>query len=129
MAPGRILIVDDEEPVLGVLSEYFTTQGYTVATAAGGAEAVEAVRRQRPDLILLDVQMPGMDGLEVLRQVRTLDASLPVVMVTANEDLAVARRTLELGAFDYVEKPFDYRALARVVTAGLARGREAREGR
>jgi two-component system response regulator (stage 0 sporulation protein F) len=116
---GRILIVDDEAPVLDVLSEYFATQGYTVETAPNGAEALAAVQRARPDLVLLDVRMPGMDGVEVLRKLRDLDRALAVIMVTANEDVALARETLKLGAFDYVSKPFDFRYLDRAVAAGL----------
>jgi two-component system response regulator (stage 0 sporulation protein F) len=116
---GRILIVDDEQPVLDVLSEYFQSQGYTTATAQGGAEALAVIERQRPDLVLLDVRMPGMDGLEVLRRVRQSDQGLAVIMVTANEDLALARETLKIGAFDYVAKPFDFQYLDRVVAAAL----------
>lgn len=116
---GHILIVDDEAPVLDVLSEYFATQGYTVDTAANGADALSAVQRLHPDLVLLDVRMPGMDGLEVLRKLRELDQRLAVIMVTANEDVALARETLKIGAFDYVSKPFDFRYLDRAVAAGL----------
>lgn len=116
---GRILIVDDETPVLDVLSEYFATQGYTVETAANGTDALAAVQRTRPDLVLLDVRMPGMDGVEVLRRLRQLDQGLAVIMVTANEDVVLARETLKIGAFDYVSKPFDFRYLDRAVAAGL----------
>lgn len=118
---GRLLIVDDEAPVLEVLSEYFTAQGYEVETALSGADALAAVRRRRPDLVLLDIRMPGMDGMEVLRRLQQVDAALAVVMVTANEDLALARETLRIGAFDYVSKPFDFDYLDRVVSAALAR--------
>ena len=117
---GRLLIVDDEEPVVEVLSDYFTGQGYEVGTARNGAEALAAVRRNRPDLVLLDVRMPGIDGVEVLRRIRALDGALPVIMVTANEDVALARETLKIGAFDYVAKPFDFAYLDRTVAAGLA---------
>lgn len=118
---GRLLIVDDEEPVVEVLSDYFSGQGYQVGTARNGAEALAAVRRTRPDLVLLDVRMPGIDGVEVLRRIRALDGALPVIMVTANEDVALARETLKIGAFDYVAKPFDFAYLDRTVAAGLAR--------
>ncbi|OLC30771.1 MAG: hypothetical protein AUH81_19175 [Candidatus Rokubacteria bacterium 13_1_40CM_4_69_5] len=116
---GRILIVDDEQPVLDVLSEYFATQGYAVETASNGVDALAIVRRARPDLVLLDVRMPGMDGVEVLRRLRAADESLAVIMVTANEDVALARETLKIGAFDYVAKPFDFGYLDRAVAAGL----------
>src|SRR5947208_3557028 len=118
---GRILVVDDEAPVREVLSEYFTSQGYTVHEASGGKDALAAIRRDRPDLVLLDVRMPGIDGVEVLRRIRELDDALAVIMVTANEDAALARETLQLGAFDYVGKPFDYVYLDRAVSAALLR--------
>ncbi|HSF05028.1 MAG TPA: response regulator [Methylomirabilota bacterium] len=119
MTAGRILIVDDEAPVLDVLSEYFAGQGYAVQTAASGAAALAAVGRERPDLVLLDVRMPDMDGVEVLRRLRAVNGDLAIIMVTANEDLGLARETLKLGAFDYVAKPFDFRYLDRAVAAGL----------
>ncbi len=122
MSPlGRILVVDDEAPVREVLSEYFTTQGYAVDTAASGNEALAAIRRARPDLVLLDIRMPGIDGVEVLRRIREADDGVAVIMVTANEDVVLARETLKLGAFDYVAKPFDFSYLDRAVAAGLVR--------
>jgi len=121
MALGRILVVDDEAPVREVLTEYFATDGYAVEAAGSGAEALTAVRGGRVDLVLLDVRMPGLDGIQVLRQIRELDERVPVIMVTANEDVGLARETLKLGAFDYVAKPFDFDYLDRAVAAGLAR--------
>jgi two-component system response regulator (stage 0 sporulation protein F) len=106
-ALGRILVVDDEAPVREVLTEYFSSHGYTVDTASNGNDALATIRRDRPDLVLLDVRMPGIDGVEVLRRIRKLDDTLTVIMVTANEDVALARETLRLGALDYVAKPFD----------------------
>jgi two-component system response regulator (stage 0 sporulation protein F) len=116
---GRILVVDDEQPVLEVLSEYLQSQGYTTNTASSGAEALAVVEREHPDLVLLDLRMPGIDGLEVLRRLRQADRSPAVIMVTANEDLALARETLKTGAFDYVAKPFDFQYLDRVVAAAM----------
>jgi two-component system response regulator (stage 0 sporulation protein F) len=137
---GRILVVDDEENVVEVLSEYFSGQGYTVATAANGTEALRAVPAFHPSVVLLDVRMPGLDGVEVLRRIRAVDTSVVVIMVTANEDVELARETLKLGAFDYVAKPFDFSYLDQAVTMGLiqsgggpsapsgARGAETAEG-
>jgi two-component system response regulator (stage 0 sporulation protein F) len=117
--PGRLLIVDDERPVLEVLSDFFTSLGYAVATASSGAEALVVARREPPHLVLLDVRMPGMDGVEVLRQLRALEPPPAVIMVTANEDADLAREMLQLGAFDYVAKPFDFGYLDRAVSAAL----------
>ncbi len=116
---GRILVVDDEENVVEVLSEYFGGQGYTVATASNGEEALRTLPDFRPSVLLLDVRMPGIDGVEVLRRVRAADKSVAVIMVTANEDVELARETLKLGAFDYVAKPFDFSYLDQAVTMGL----------
>jgi two-component system response regulator (stage 0 sporulation protein F) len=120
-APGRILIVDDEQAVREVLGEYFTGQGWSVDTAGGGAEALSVVQRARPDLVLLDIVMKDMDGVEVLRYLRRHDQSLPVIMVTAHREVALARETLKIGAFDYITKPFDFRYLDLTVAAALAR--------
>jgi two-component system, response regulator, stage 0 sporulation protein F len=121
MALGRILVVDDEAPVREVLTEYFETEGYAVEAATNGLEALSVVSGGRADLVLLDVRMPGLDGVQVLRRIRELTDSVPVIMVTANEDVTIARQTLMLGAFDYVAKPFDFDYLDRAVAAGLAR--------
>ena len=121
MGLGRILVVDDEAPVREVLTEYFATEGYSVEQATSGVEALSAVRGRRADLVLLDVRMPGLDGVQVLRRIRELDESVPIIMVTANEDIGLARETLKIGAFDYVAKPFDFDYLDRAVAAGLAR--------
>jgi DNA-binding response OmpR family regulator len=127
---GRILIVDDEQSVREVLSEYFTEQGYAVETAGDGEEALAIVQRSLPDLVLLDVRMPGIDGVETLRRIRGLAPDLAVIMVTANEDVGLARDTLKLGALDYVAKPFDFVYLERAIMAGLAQadGRGAAVG-
>ena len=130
MGLGRILVVDDEAPVREVLTEYFSTEGYAVEAAGSGVEALTAVRGGRADLVLLDVRMPGLDGVQVLRRIRELDDRVPVIMVTANEDVGLAKETLKLGAFDYVAKPFDFDYLDRAVAAGLARaGEKAPAGR
>lgn len=116
---GRILVVDDEAPVREVLTEYFTTQGYAVDGASNGNEALAAVKRAWPDLVLLDVRMPSLDGVEVLRRIREGEGDITVIMVTANEDVALAREALKLGAFDYIAKPFDFSYLDRAVAEGL----------
>jgi len=122
---GRILVVDDEEPVRDVLCEYLESQGFGVEAAPDGETALAALGRHRPDLVLLDVRMPGLDGVEVLRRIRRAEPQMPVIMVTANENVGLARQMLELGAFDYVAKPFDFSYLDRAVSAGLLQGGNA----
>jgi CheY-like chemotaxis protein len=122
MSPARrILVVDDEEEIVQVLSEYFIQQGYAVETAANGTEALAALARQRADVVLLDIDMPELNGIQVLRRLRELDSAIPVIMVTANQDQALAEESLRLGALAYVEKPFDFVALGRSVASALAR--------
>jgi two-component system, response regulator, stage 0 sporulation protein F len=116
---GRMLIVDDEAPVREVLSDYFVERRFVVMTAANGQEALAAFARERPDIVLLDVRMPGLDGLTVLKRLREVDPGVAVIMVTANEDLTVARETLAVGAFDYVAKPFDFAHLDRTVVTAM----------
>ena len=81
--------------------------------------ALRRLRRSRPDLVLLDIRMPGMDGVDVLRRLRGMTVGPPVIMLTANVDPAVARKTLSIGAFDYVTKPFNLNHLDQVVEAAI----------
>jgi two-component system response regulator (stage 0 sporulation protein F) len=117
-----MLIVDDEAPVREVLRDYFVEQGYTVVDAADGEAALAVFARERPDVVLLDVRMPGLDGLQVLKRLRESDPDVAVIMVTANDDAAVARETLSVGAFDYVAKPFDFEHLSHTVMTAVIHG-------
>jgi two-component system response regulator HydG len=116
MAGGkkRILIVDDEPLIAEVLGEHFKPR-YEIETAMNGTDALAAVLRQRPDLMLLDINMPRMNGVEVLKDVKKIDESIPVIMVTANEQVSLAADALKSGAFGYVPKPFDFRYLDHMV--------------
>ena len=118
-APGRLLLVDDEAPVLEMLTEYFVGRGYAVTAVASGQKALAAFTRERPDIVLLDIRMTGIDGVTVLKGMHEAEPNVPVIMVTANEDEALARDTLTIGAFDYVAKPFDFEHLDRTVAAAL----------
>jgi signal transduction histidine kinase len=118
-AQSRILIVDDDPGVRGVLRELLAFEGYQVAAAGDGLEALEKAAGLVPDLILLDVMMPGMDGFEVCRRLRAhpLLGQVPVVMLTALDDSDSRLRGIEAGADDFVSKPFEYVELqARVRT-------------
>lgn len=102
----RILVVDDEPELLEIFREHFEGS-YEVDTATSGAAAVERFIRQRPDLVFLDVNMPGANGLEILKLFKQTDDSIPVIMVTANTEIPVAEECLKQGAFSYVPKPFN----------------------
>lgn len=106
---ASILIVDDEEPNRDILSRRLTKEGYTVAVAEGGNEALDMLRAERYDLVLLDIMMPGVDGYQVLKHIKSerLLHDIPVIMVTALDDEPTLKHCLELGAADYVGKPFE----------------------
>jgi DNA-binding response OmpR family regulator len=115
-----ILVVDDKANVRQLLNEYLTGQGFKVVTATNGREALFAARHETPDVILLDLMMPEMDGYEFLQQYRR-ERSVPVIIITAREEETDAVLGLELGADDYVIKPFRMRELAARVKAVLRR--------
>ena len=124
VAPSKtILIVDDEPSVREVLVTYFehayVPRGYAVETAADGAEALEAVRRRRPALVLLDIEMPGMDGVAALRGIHAIDPKIPVIMVTGNESTRIAGEVIKDGAFSYLPKPVKIQYLDHLVAAVL----------
>lgn len=112
----RILIVDDEPLITEVLSEHFKGD-YEVETALNGTDALTAILRTRPDIVLLDINMPRMNGVEVLRDIKQIDQTIAVIMVTANEQISLAAEALKSGAFGYVPKPFDFRYLDHMVAA------------
>ena len=114
----RLLIVDDEPAITEVLREHFRGR-FEVETVFNGPDALTAVVRQRPDLVFLDINMPRMNGVEVLKDIKKIDPSIAVVMVTANERTNVAAEALQSGAFGYVPKPFDFRYLDHMVAAAL----------
>jgi CheY-like chemotaxis protein len=116
MSAGKVLVVDDEPEVRQVLKEFLVSRGYDVSVAAGGMEALALVETVKPDLVLLDVAMPDIDGVETLRQIVEVQPSLPVIMVTANADIGITSKLLALGAVDYVPKPFDLDYLDQAVS-------------
>lgn len=116
---GRILIVDDEPSVGAMLRELLSELGYVAKAAVRGAEALQLVSIFQPDVVLLDLNMPGMSGAEVLDHLRRENPLLPVIVVTGNSDVEVARATLIRGAFDYISKPFTLDVLSRVVAAAI----------
>ena len=120
--PGRlggILVIDDEPDVVEVISVYFAGSGYEVVGASHGGDGLMLAELHRPDVILLDIMMPGIDGVEVLQQLRLRWPEIPVIMLTAVSNLAIAKSALRRGAFDYVPKPFEWEHLERVVAAAL----------
>lgn len=123
MAKQSILVVEDEEDIRELISYNLAREGFKVSSVASGEAALKAVKTALPDLVLLDLMLPGLDGLEVCRQIRAHAASsrVPVLMVTAKGEEADVVTGLELGADDYIVKPFSPRVLLARVRAALRR--------
>jgi len=123
----KILVVDDDETLLRFVSEYMTREGFLVLTADRGTQALRALYEQRPDIVVLDVMMPGMDGWEVCARVREM-TDTPVVMLTAKTSEADKLRGFRLGVDDYITKPFSLAELAARIRAVLSRSAAQPEG-
>ena len=119
---AKILVVDDETPIVQTIRAYLEREGFTVYTAFDGPTALQAVRSYRPDLVILDIMLPEIDGLEVLRQIRTF-SDVYVIMLTARTEEPDRIVGLTMGADDYVTKPFSPRELVARVKAVLRRQR------
>jgi len=118
--PSTILVADDEKHIVQLIKLYLTNEGYQVETAADGQEALDKARRLRPDLVVLDLMMPRVDGWEVCRRL-CKESNVPVIMLTARTEDVDKIVGLELGADDYVTKPFNPRELVARVKAVLRR--------
>jgi phosphate regulon transcriptional regulator PhoB len=128
--PGRVLVVEDEPDIGALLAFHLEREGYQVVRSRNGLDALQQVRTRRPDLVLLDLMLPGIDGLEVCRRLRQDPATeaLPVVMLTAKGEEVDRVLGLELGADDYIVKPFSPKEVVARVRAVLRRSRPKREG-
>ena len=104
---SRLLVVDDEKDIRDYLTEFFTEKGFEAHSASSGAEALRMLKVLRPHLILLDVKMPEMSGIETLRKIRDLDREVGVIMITGLHDQKVGRDSLKYGASDFITKPID----------------------
>jgi DNA-binding response OmpR family regulator len=124
----RILVVDDESMVREVIARYLVEAGYEVETIGDGDAARRALRDHPPDLVVLDVMLPGRDGLSVLREIRSEGEPVPVILLTARDDEVDRIQGLDLGADDYVVKPFSPRELVARVRSVLRRSSGAEPG-
>lgn len=122
----RVLVVDDDRRVVEVIKLYLQKEGFSVMTAADGDAALEKHSQLRPDIVLLDIMLPGRDGWEVCRDIRRT-SNVPIIMLTARDDDTDKIVGLEIGADDYVTKPFNPRELVARVKAVLRRTEERRE--
>ncbi|MEE8599495.1 response regulator transcription factor [Euzebya tangerina] len=117
----KIMVVEDEPAIVEALHFGLGSEGFEVVAATDGNESIDLFRRERPDLVLLDLMLPGMSGTEVCKRLRS-DAAVPIIMVTAKDSEIDRVVGLELGADDYVTKPFSMRELAARIRAVLRRG-------
>jgi CheY-like chemotaxis protein len=119
VAPATILIVDDEPEIRELVGEFLGRRGYRIATASNGEEALALVAKEPPDLILLDIYMPGINGIEVLRRLARSHPSVGVIMLTASQEEPLLQEALDLGALDVLSKPVDLKQLELAVMVKL----------
>lgn len=119
MKSSKLLVVDDEHLIRWSLEQNLKKQGYEVITAATGEDALRLIREEQPDLVLLDIQLPGISGIDVLEKIKELDEDVAVIMVTAHSGLDTAVNAMRLGAYDYISKPFNLDELSMVVRKAL----------
>lgn len=108
---SKLLLIDDEEPIRKVLGLYLRSKGYEVITAADGEEGMELFQRERPSIVLTDIKMPGIDGVEVLKRIKKISPETQVIMITGHGDIDLAIQSLQLEASDFINKPVDNKAL------------------
>src|SRR4051812_49082591 len=119
----KILVIEDDRAIRKALLQVFEPEGYTVTTAQDGAAGVAAFRESRPDMVILDLRMPHLNGQDVCKQIRSESQAVPIIIVTAASDEVDRVLLLELGADDYVTKPFSPKELLARVRAVLRRSK------
>ncbi|HEV8456845.1 MAG TPA: response regulator [Methylomirabilota bacterium] len=129
---ARILVVDDEPPMVQMLTDFLGEQGFEVASAQSGVQALARLAQQPADVVLLDVRMPELDGIDVLRRIRENYPRIGILMVSGNDDVELAKETITLGAVDFVLKPVDFpylmRAIDKILAAAAAADEAAGDG-
>ena len=115
----KILIVDDDKDLCFNLTSILKEEGHEVIAASNGIKALNALAKSAPDLVLLDMKLPGMDGVELLQEIKRKAGNLPVIMLTANSDVKSAVKAMKLGAYDYITKPFDDEELILIIKKAL----------
>ena len=120
---SRVLVADDEEEIRKILSSILEKEGFEVITASDGEQAMQKICSDTPDAVLLDVRMPGLNGMEVLKKIKAIEENLPVVLVTAYADTHQTVEAMKEGAYDYLAKPFDNNEVVWITSRALAEGK------
>ena len=120
MKEYKILIVDDEPSVCNFLSDYLKYKGYNSKIALSGEEALAALNNEHFDLVLLDLIMPEMNGLEVLERIKKIDLRVPIIILTSVKDKNITESSLEMGAVDFISKPIDIERLEESITINIS---------
>jgi YesN/AraC family two-component response regulator len=108
---GKILVIDDEKPTLSMFRLFLDAYGYTVYTAENGTEGLAIFQKEKPEIVLTDIKMPGIDGLAVLQQIKEIDPNAAVIVITGHGDTALAEQAVALDAVDFINKPIKKEAL------------------
>jgi DNA-binding response OmpR family regulator len=124
---SRVLIVEDNLDLMNTLEEVLIEDGYEVITAQDGAEGIKNNRKNSPDLIILDLKMPRMDGIETLRRIRKTDKDVIVIILTAYGSSETAREAVDLDVHEYISKPFDSGVMKEAVKEALAAGKRGKD--
>jgi DNA-binding NtrC family response regulator len=122
----KILVVDDNKETCDALTEIFAGEGYQTFSALDGRSALDTVKKKKPELVLLDIKMPKMDGIEVLKRIKKIDKEVVVVMITGYGALDTAKEAMRLGAYDYVTKPLDVDFIKAVIRDALSKRKPKR---
>lgn len=115
----KILVVDDEQAVCDALKKFLDKKGYRVSTVPNGENALKKIKEERPHMVLLDIMLPGMSGIDTLKKIKEIDKEVGIVMITAVKDTEIGRRCMEIGAYDYITKPFNLDYLENVLMVKL----------
>ena len=119
-----ILVVDDEKDIRDLFQDVLVQEGYQVFTATNGAEAISLGKRNRLDLALVDIKMPGMDGIEVFQKLKKVKKDMEAIILTGYGTLRTAKEAMRLGAYDYLTKPFDLGLVKNIIREALERKKE-----
>ncbi|MDA8172947.1 MAG: sigma-54 dependent transcriptional regulator [Nitrospiraceae bacterium] len=125
----KVLIVDDEANIRESLADILSDEGYEIGMAGSGEEALETIRRESPEIVLLDIWLPGMDGVEALKQIKAQHEDLPVVMITGHGTIELAVKTTKMGAYDFMQKPLSIERVLLTVKRALERSCLEKENR